>query len=117
MVKLDNTFFFFKDFIYSFTRDPEREAETQAEGEAGSLQGAPCGTRSWDPRVTPWAEGRCSTAELPGCPEDLNSGSTWDVPPFLLALNHLGLSPTSPASRETSQSQAKVTSGHPDPTT
>ena len=28
---------FFKDFIYLFMRDPEREAETQAEGEA-----APC---------------------------------------------------------------------------
>ena len=28
----------FKDFIYLFTRD--RVAETQAEGEAGSMQGA-----------------------------------------------------------------------------
>ena len=25
----------------------EREAETQAEGEAGSTQGAQCGTRAW----------------------------------------------------------------------
>ena len=31
---------FFKDFIYSFMRDTEKEAETQAEGEAGSMQGA-----------------------------------------------------------------------------
>ena len=30
--------FFFKDFIYLFTRDTE--AETQVEGEAGSLWGA-----------------------------------------------------------------------------
>ena len=30
--------FFFKDFIYLFMR--EGEAETQAEGEAGSIQGA-----------------------------------------------------------------------------
>ena len=32
---------FLKDFIYLFMRDPEREreAETQAEGEAGSTQG------------------------------------------------------------------------------
>ena len=29
---------FFKDFIYLFMR--EREAETQAEGETGSMQGA-----------------------------------------------------------------------------
>ena len=44
-------------------RDPEREAETQAEGEAGSMQGARRGTRSRHPGITPWAEGRCSTAE------------------------------------------------------
>ena len=38
-------FYFFKDFIYLFI-DTEREAETQAEGEreAGSMQGARCGT-------------------------------------------------------------------------
>ena len=30
---------FFKDFIYLLMRDTEREAETQAEGEAGSMQG------------------------------------------------------------------------------
>ena len=38
--------FFKKDFIYLFMRDLEREAETQVEGEAGSIQGARCGTRS-----------------------------------------------------------------------
>ena len=37
-------FFFFKDFIYLFMRDTEREAETQAEGEADSMQGARGGT-------------------------------------------------------------------------
>ena len=31
-------------FIYFFMIDTERKAETQAEGEAGSLQGAQCGT-------------------------------------------------------------------------
>ena len=49
-------YYFFK--IYLFTRDTVRETETQAEGEAGSLWGAQCGTRSRDPEVTPWAEGR-----------------------------------------------------------
>ena len=48
-------------------REREREAGTQVEGEAGSLQGAPCGTRSRDPGVTPWAEGSSST-EAPGDP-------------------------------------------------
>ena len=37
-------------------RDREREAETQAEGEAGSLQDAQRGTRSQVSRITPWAE-------------------------------------------------------------
>ena len=32
-------FYFFKDFIYLFI-DTEREAETQAEGEEGCMQGA-----------------------------------------------------------------------------
>ena len=52
---------------YLFMRDPEREAETQAEGETGSLRGPRRGTRFRDPGVTPWAEGRCSTAEPPWC--------------------------------------------------
>ena len=37
-------FFKKKDFLYSFMRDTQREAATQAEGEAGSLVGAPCKT-------------------------------------------------------------------------
>ena len=39
-------------------RDTEREAETKAEGEAGSMHEARCGTRSRDPRITPgWKAG------------------------------------------------------------
>ena len=38
-------------------RDTHTEAETQAEGEAGSMQGARRGTRSWVSRITPWAKG------------------------------------------------------------
>ena len=51
---------FFKDFVSLFMRENkrEREAETQAEGEAGSMQGAGCGTQSWDSRIMSWAEGR-----------------------------------------------------------
>ena len=33
-------FLFFKDFIHLFMRDTQREAETQAAGEAGSMWGA-----------------------------------------------------------------------------
>ena len=40
--------FFLKNFIYLSMRDTQREkeAQTQAEGEAGSMQEARCGTRS-----------------------------------------------------------------------
>ena len=34
---VNSTFVFFKDFIHLFMRDTQREAETQAEGEAGSM--------------------------------------------------------------------------------
>ena len=49
-------------------RDREREAETQAEGEAGSMQGARCGTRSQDPRIMPWAGGGAKLLSHLGCP-------------------------------------------------
>ena len=45
--------------------DIEREAETQAEGEAGSMPGARRGTRSQDYRIIPWAKGRREPAEPP----------------------------------------------------
>ena len=46
----------------------EREAETQAEGEAGSMQGARRGTRSRVSRIASWAKGRRQTAEPPRDP-------------------------------------------------
>ena len=49
-------------------RDTHREAATQTEGEAASMWGAWCGTRSQDPGITPRAEGRRSTPESPRCP-------------------------------------------------
>ena len=49
-------------------RDTQREAETQAEGAAGSLQEAQHRTWSQDPRITPWAKDRCSTTEPPRHP-------------------------------------------------
>ena len=41
---LDYLLFFLKYFIYLFMRDTHTEAEMQAEGEAGSMQEAQCGT-------------------------------------------------------------------------
>ena len=52
-------------------RDTEREAETQAEGEAGSMQGAQCGTRSQDPRIPPWAEGGAKLLGYLACPKSI----------------------------------------------
>ena len=51
-------------------RDTERErmAETQAEGEAGSMQEARHGIWSWVSRIMPWAEGDPKPAEPPGLP-------------------------------------------------
>ena len=46
----------------------EREAETQEEGEAGSMPGARRGTRSRVSRIAPWAKGRHQTAEPPRDP-------------------------------------------------
>ena len=48
--------------------DREREAETQAEGEAGSTQGAQHGTRSWVSRIMPWAKGGAKLLSHPGIP-------------------------------------------------
>ena len=46
--KMPMLFLFLKDIIYLFIhnrhRERGREAETQAEGEAGSMQGLRCGT-------------------------------------------------------------------------
>ena len=44
----------FLNFIYLFMRDTQRESETQAEGETGSMQGARRGTLSQDSRIRPW---------------------------------------------------------------
>ena len=55
---------FFKDFIYSFMRD----TETQAAGEAGSMQGAQCGTGSQIPGSGPEAKADTQTTEPPRRP-------------------------------------------------
>ena len=46
----------------------EREAETQEEGEAGSMPGARRGTRSQDSRITPWAKAGAKLLSHPGIP-------------------------------------------------
>ena len=51
--KISQNFLFFKIFIYSRERERERGAEIQAEGEAGSMQGAQRGTQSQVSRSHP----------------------------------------------------------------
>ena len=68
-------FLFLKqDFIYLFMRDKQREAETQAEGEAGSPQGAKWGTRSPDLGSCPEPKADAQPLNLPGLPEPLLKG-------------------------------------------
>ena len=49
----------------------EGERERQAEGEAGFMQGAQCGTRSRVSRITPWAEGGAKLLSHPGIPSSM----------------------------------------------
>ena len=49
-------------------RDTGWGAETQAEGEAGPMQGVGWGTRSPVSRITTWAEGGAKPLSHPGCP-------------------------------------------------
>ena len=52
----NDKFLLFLKRFYPFIHERQREAETQAEGEAGSMQGPSHGTRSRDSRTTPWVE-------------------------------------------------------------
>ena len=63
---LSFSFLFFKDIIYPFMIDTEREAETQAEGEAGFSQGARCGTRSQTPGSCPEPKADAQPLSPPG---------------------------------------------------
>ena len=50
-------------------RDTQRGADTQAEGEAGSMQGARHGTRSRVLRVTPVRKADAEPLSRPGIPQ------------------------------------------------
>ena len=50
------------------TAERGREAKTEAEGEAGSMQEARCGTRSQDSRITTSAEGGAKPRATQGSP-------------------------------------------------
>ena len=56
-------------FIHDSHTERDREAETQVEGEAGSMQGAWRGIRSRVSRITPRAKGRRQTAAPPRDPQ------------------------------------------------
>ena len=51
-------------------RDTQREADTQAEGEAGSMLEARRETLSQDSRIMPWAEAGAKPLSHPGSPKN-----------------------------------------------
>ena len=61
-------YLFLKRFCL-FIHERQREAETQSEEEAGSVQGAQRGIRSLVSRITPLAEGGAKPLSHPGCPD------------------------------------------------
>ena len=72
-------------------RETHTEAETQAEGEVGSIQEAPRGTQSQDSRITPWAQGRCQTTEPPRDPweREFSTDSSLGTEPRLGLISRL----------------------------
>ena len=71
-------------------RHTQTDTETQAEEEAGFMQGARCGTPSQDSRIMPWAQGRRSTTEPPRDPHEatfLETVSLWAPFPLAALLN------------------------------
>ena len=66
-VKLETIWGFLKR-LYLFIHGRHWETAIDIEGEAGSLQGAWCRTRTQDPRIVTWAKGKRSTIEPPRCP-------------------------------------------------
>ena len=55
-------------YLLMIDTERKREAETQEEGEAGSMPGARRGTRSRDSRIASCAKGRLQTAAPPRDP-------------------------------------------------
>ena len=64
-------FIYLLKFYLFIHRDTEREAETQAEGEAGSMQRARHGTRSRVSRITPWAAGGAKLLRTTGAAQEM----------------------------------------------
>ena len=60
--------YFFLRFYLFIETGREREAETQAEGEAGIIQRARRRTRFRVSRITPWAAGGARPLRHRGCP-------------------------------------------------
>ena len=58
----------FSNILFVYSWETHRERQRRRQREAGSLQGARCGTRSQGSRIMPWAEGRHSTTEPPRDP-------------------------------------------------
>ena len=75
------------------------------------MRGAQGGTLSWNPRIMPWAEGRCQTAEPPRNPPDLPSfliAARECVLPFLATLGSARLRGLGPKGNAFARGTMKV---------
>ena len=81
-------FYFKKDFIYSW--ETQRERQRQAEGEAGSMQGAQCGLNPGSPRSCPGPKAGAKPPSHPGIPEGSHFNGLMCMPWYVWALeNHM----------------------------
>ena len=69
-------FFFLRFYLFIHERHRERGRDT-GEGEAGSVQGAQRGSRSWVSKIIPWPEGGTKPLSPPGCPISLFLNSSF----------------------------------------
>ena len=102
-------------------RDTEREAETQAVGEADSLRGARSGSRSQDPWMMTWAKGRhsmilsfkaCSSLKhVLGRKEITSLCSHWKTCPHLAVAGKVRPGPNTPSSQTRPKTTAPTRKG------
>ena len=116
-IVLRRLFFFFK-ILFINERHTKREAETQAEGEAGSMQGARCGTRSRIPVSYPEPKADAQPPSHPGVPSFVFSHFIFQlmcVQQVSRALLSPSVSSVAPGQPDLLPKHPRIPSGSPNP--